>query len=501
MKKAYVTVKALEQRLLKKTGITEELMIENAAASLEAALHESGLEAGADVLIACGSGNNGADGYALARRLSGRMRVRVLEVFPAKSDACRFEKKTACAAGADLLSRGSFIKNLPSCDAAVDCIYGTGFHGVLDEETAKLVCALNNACCFRLACDIPSGIDVRGAVLTMYKGEKLAFAADVTVTMGAYKTALFTDAAKDFCGKIVRGGVGVSDVLFEDESCDAYILEPGDMRLPVRAKKSVHKGTFGHAAVTAGEKEGAAVIAGSAALAFGAGLVTLTDTVDDRRSQFRLSPELMVSRSIPANATAVLIGCGLGRSSAGGGTADTAVNMVRAWLAAHRDGGLVIDADMFYYDGLCGMLDAFASKYPKARIVLTPHPKEFQSLLNVCGFGGYTMEQIAADRLELVKKFTARFPRTVLVQKGANTFVSCMHGVYVCTEGRPCLAKAGSGDVLAGLVCALLAQGYSAEDAAVTAVLAHGIASQHAQSSYGMTPLKLIRELDHLQTI
>src|SRR5574344_684722 len=499
MKKAYVTVKALEQRLQKKTGITEELMIENAAASLEAALQESGLEAGADVLIACGSVNNGAAGYALARRLSGRMRVRVLEVFPAKSDACRFEKKTACAAGADLLSRGSFIKNLPSCDAAVDCIYGTGFHGVLDEDTAKLIYALNAAGCFRLACDIPSGIDVRGAVLTMHKGKELAFAADVTVTMGAYKTALFTDAAKDFCGKIVRADIGVGAALFEDESCDAYILEPDDMRLPVRVKKSVHKGTFGHAAVAAGEKEGAAVIAGSAALAFGAGLVTLTDTVDNRRTQFRLSPELMVSRAIPANATAVLIGCGLGRASAGSGaTADAAVNMARAWLSAHRDGGLVIDADMFYYEGLCSLLDTFASKYPKARIVLTPHPKEFQSLLNMCGFWGYTMEQIAADRLELVKKFTARFPRTVLVQKGANTFVSCRHGIYICTEGQPCLAKAGSGDVLAGLVCALLAQGYSAENAAVTAVLAHGIASQHAQSSYGMTPLKLIAALDKL---
>lgn len=486
MYKLYENVKPLEQYVSRKYGLAENIMIENAAAALE---QEVRLHAGtenAPVCVFCGSGNNGADGYAFARRIAGEIPVSVYCAAEPESEDCIKQHATAAAAGVRFVSRASFLRELAAYGIVVDCIYGTGFHGTLDGKIAGLIEKINNASCFRIACDIPSGIDKFGAVATTSADKPLAFSADVTVTMGARKTALYSDAAKDFCGCIRCAGIGVSSALFESGVPDAYLLAPSDMKLPVRTRKSVHKGDFGHAAVLAGEKEGAAVIAGTAALNFGAGLVTLVDLLTNRRTAFKIPPELMCGTELPANTTAVLLGSGLGRSDYG------AVKIVEQWLAAHKTAGLVLDADMFYYGGIMQLLDALAENCLHARVVLTPHPKEFQSLMNLCALGDYTIQQIAVGRLSYVKKFTARFPHTVLVLKGANTVISCRSGIFISTEGRPCLAKAGSGDVLAGFICALLAQGYSAEDAAVTGVLAHGCASQHAASSYSMTPLKLI---------
>ncbi len=492
MYKLYENVKSLEQYVSRKYGLTESVMIENAAAALE---QEVRLHAGtedAPVCVVCGSGNNGADGYALARRIAGEIPVSVYCAAEPKSEDCIRQHAAASAAGARFVSRASFLQELAACGIMVDCMYGTGFHGALDDETAGLIEKINNASCFRITCDIPSGIDKFGAVATMCADGPLAFRADVTVTMGARKTALFSDAAKDFCGCIRCAGIGVSSALFESEVPDAYLLAPSDMKLPVRTGKSVHKGDFGHAVVAAGEKEGAAVLAGTAALNFGAGLVTLVDLLPKRRTAFRMPPELMCGTELPANTTAVLLGSGLGRSDY------NIVKTVEQWLAAHKTAGLVLDADMFYFDGIMRLFDSFAEKCPDARVVLTPHPKEFQSLMNLCALGDYTIQQLADGRLSYVKKFTSRFPHTVLVLKGANTVISCRGGIFISTEGRPCLAKAGSGDVLAGFICALLAQGYSAEDAAVTGVLAQGCASQHAESSYSMTPLKLIKSAARL---
>ena len=159
-------------------------------------------------------------------------------------------------------------------------------------------------------------------------------------------------------------------------------------------------------------------------------------------------------------------------------------------MEAHKGAGIVLDADSFYYGDIVNLLDALDKR--RTRVVLTPHPKEFQSLLKLCALGDYTIGQLADDRIEIVKKFSARFPHIVLVLKGANMVIASERGVFVSVEGNQSLAKAGSGDVLAGLICALLAERYGAEDGAVTAVLAHGIASQRYECSYNLTPPKLI---------
>jgi len=525
MQKVFIDVKPLEKRMHEIFGITEDVMIENASCALEAevrkALYDRDAEKAyerrpahrderspgaheahfikqtsassvhresafsADVLIVCGSGNNGADGYALARRLAGDIPLAVYSACDAKTENCKRERDAALAVGVKFVSRSTFLKRLTSSALVVDCLYGTGFHGTLKPDVSALIDTINKAPCFRIACDIPSGIDKRGAVLTEYKRMPLAFNADVTVSMGALKAAYFGDAAKDFCGIIKKYDIGVSERVFEeDATADLCLLESGDMRLPVRAKKSVHKGNFGHAAIAVGEKAGAAIIAGEAALGFGAGLVTIVETESGAAARFKLPPDLMAAKSFPKNTTAILFGSGFGRDR------PEDFQNVCAYIETHKGVGIVLDADSFYYGDIANLLDAFAKR--RARVVLTPHPKEFQSLLKLCALGDYTIEELADDRIELVKRFSARFPHIVLVLKGANTVIASARGVFVSVEGNQSLAKAGSGDVLAGLICALLAQRYGAEDAAVTAVLAHGIASQRFMRSYNLTPLKLI---------
>lgn len=525
MQNIFVDVKELERRMHEIFGISEEVMIENAASALEnevrkflrnrstadifetRSMHRanqsrishaaycaeqlpassmcSQSSSSSDVLIVCGSGNNGADGYALARRIAGDIPVAVYAACDAKTENCKRERDAAIAVGVKLVSRSVFLKRLASCVLVVDCLYGTGFHGTLSADVSSLIDKINNTRCFRIACDVPSGIDKRGAAATEYEHESLAFKVDLTIAMGSYKTAYFGDAAKDFCGIIKKYGIGVSGRVFEEKvEADMYLLEADDMRLPVRTKKSVHKGNFGHAAIVAGEKGGAAIVAGEAALGFGAGLSTIVETEASVSARFKLPPDLMIAKSFPQNTTSILLGSGFGRDRT------EIFQNVCGQLEAYRRSGIVLDADAFYYANIVTLLDVLSKR--RARVVLTPHPKEFQSLLKLCALGDYTIGELADDRIEIVKKFSARFPHIVLVLKGANTLIASERGVFVSVEGNQCLAKGGSGDVLAGFICALLAQQYDARDAAVTAVLAHGIASRRFARSYNLTPMKLI---------
>lgn len=535
MERVYENVRPLERAAEEKIGLTEELMIENAAAALEreiAAFYAASAGrrgrafcgaadfARADggdtapencraavkggVLILCGCGNNGADGYALARRLCGGVPVAVCAVEKPKSRECVRLSEEAVRAGVSVSDFGEICPDggalrLPQafsdCAVIADCVYGTGFHGALNESARALFEAVNALDCFRIACDIPSGIDIYGNTPCDGGRPPAAFRADVTVTMGARKAALYGDGAKDFCGRIVCASVGVSPAVFcAAQETDIRVLDASDMRLPFRTRQSVHKGDFGHAAVLLGEKSGAAVIAGTAALRFGAGLVTLTDVFPNRRTLAAVPPELMCGESLPENTSAVLAGSGLGRD---GAVLQNAASLVSSWLSANPSGGLVIDADLFYFCGIAELLSP-AEKNSGARIVLTPHPKEFQSLLKICGVAEASVQDIVTRRLEYARAFSARFPRCVLVLKGANTVISAGGALYISAEGRPCLAKAGSGDVLAGLLCALLAQGYGAGEAARTAVLAHGLASRRRGEDYSLTPFTLIEAVADL---
>ena len=581
MQKIFYDTRMLDKAARDAYGLTEDIMMENAAAALE--------REGADhffspdnkyinrpcVLILSGGGNNGADGYALARRIvQHKIDVAVCQVYEPKSAMCVLQADRAKKAGAifinpydldEWIERASFDLRV-----VYDCVFGSGFHGTLDAMAAAVIASANKIDgAYKIACDLPtgcgasdckaasdSGIDKNslqgqnaavksfGHANNSFQGqEAAAFRADTTVTMGALKLALYSDAAKDACGKIVVADLGVSRNNFEsavsavcspanDSGADkdysqnqnavreqkasqdqkaaaalpcAQLLEPTDARLPLRDKKqNSHKGTYGHTAIFAGTKPGAAVIAGHAALKFGSGLASLVPIAGKINFENVADFELMVSDTIPQNATALVAGPGLGRPDDFGLASNCPQDQE---AAASIDCGLatvfgalkssamplVLDADIFYWPQIKDLLAV------KKNVVLTPHPKEFAALLKNLGLGNYSVADIVENRLELAKDFCRAYPQAVLLLKGANVLIaSKLQGeeeprVYINPLGTSALAKGGSGDVLAGMIGALLAQGYLPLEAAVTASIAHASASRAFDGKdYALTPFGLI---------
>lgn len=536
MKSLFLDTRILDKAARERYFLSEELMMENAAVALERAVLEqiasrAGKNETQSVVILCGIGNNGADGYALARRLSALRVTRctdgsdtangervfrtimpvVISVSAPKSELCTIQAERAAKCGVDCVpldseqssmkdetSLSGEVERLLSCaDIIVDCVFGSGFHGDLDGKTRQLCEKANAAEAIRISCDVPTGVREDGSV------SEGAFCAACTVTMGALKLSLYNDAAKDYAGKITCEDLGVSRRLFESaasggEQADgkgkpaAQLLEESDMTLPYRKNQLVNKGSFGHAAVASGEKIGASCIAGEAALHFGAGLVSLVRLgMEFEKSELpQVTPELMTASDFPPNTTAVAFGMGLGRSK---GVAKPYFD----WLCAHTDIPCVVDADVCFAPDLPDFLRAKGDG-----IVLTPHPKEFQAVLKNCGAGNYTIQECVIERPRLIEQFCRAFPKTVLLVKGANPMIGHFDGsqfqLYVNPLGTNALAKAGSGDVLAGLICALLSQGRDALDAAINGSLAHALASRQFKNNYSLTPLSLIEAVARL---
>lgn len=518
MKSVYIDSSVPEKTAKSKFGFPEFIMMENAAAALEKEVRSvfgtlNLSEDSKSVLILSGTGNNGGDGYALARRLCGSLPVTVYSAGEPKTREAAMQKSMADSCGVKITdSVDEALFELKKINGVIiDCLYGTGFHGTLNETAEKIIEAANDCNAYRIACDIPSGIDRNGIVACVGNGKKLAFCAGTTVTMGALKTALFSDVAKDFCGKIVVAELGLSSEKFC--SCadpDAFLLEKDDIKLPFRTKKSAHKGDFGHAVFVMGEKAGAAVIAGTAALSFGAGLVTELDS-GLCGTNFMMNPELMISDFMPERASAVLLGSGLGRSEKSFAVAERVFEKV----CKMKNISLVLDADFFYYEKIKDVLERLNS-IPGSRVILTPHPKELHELLrrssvidpvdsksakHITGRprdSEITVSDVCTHRFEYARQFAQKFPNLVLVSKGADSYICAGKNCFICDRGTSALAKAGSGDVLAGLCTALLAQGYSALEAAKTAVFAHAEAVHGLERNYECTPLKLVGRLGQM---
>ena len=251
MQNIFFDTRILDKKSREKFSLTEEIMIENAAQGLESCVmphvfHESARYINRPcVLILAGRGNNGADGYALARRLSCHdFCVAVFCLGDPSSEIAKVQKKRAELLGVSFISPydlDSFAEEKSfDISVVVDCIYGSGFHLPLDAESEAVIQSANKIEAFKISCDIPSGLDSAG-------NGKTVFCADETVAMGALKLSLFSDKAKDFCGKIKVCNLGISRNNFEFlDSPNAFLLEKEEMKLPFRKMQNVHKGTFAH---------------------------------------------------------------------------------------------------------------------------------------------------------------------------------------------------------------------------------------------------------------
>ena len=467
MQKVFENCNLLDKRCYEEYGLSEELLMEHAASGMARYIQEH-FPSGSKVLIVAGPGNNGADGIALARQINGDYNVKLYMPFGISSAMAELQWERAHLVGAKK------IDQLTDADVVVDAIFGAGLNRILNEETIELLHKLNALKGYKIACDIPTGISQKGTLMP------LGFQADVTITMGAYKEALFLDEAKDLVGKIIRVDLGVSSLMYERGSVTC-LLEKEDIRLPSRTKQATHKGDFGHAAVFCGEKEGAGIISGMAAARFGAGLTTLV--VHEKVTP---PPYLMHATVVPQSATALAIGMGLGDHF-------ESEFLQRYAVKSHLP--IVLDADSFYSPEILEIL-----KQKEREVVITPHPKEFVVLWKTLTGEQLTVTQLQQRRFEMVRKFNAKYPHVTILLKGANTLIMQEERLYINPLGCAKLSKGGSGDVLSGLIVSLLAQGYTGIDAAIHGSLALAIAAEQcALSSFAMLPTDLIEQIGRLE--
>lgn len=467
MKPLFADVAALDLACRQRYNLSEELMMEHAALAIAKAV-ESRADKNSKILIVTGSGNNGADGFALARVLCYEYDVAILEALPPKSELALLQKKRL----EGLALR--YVSKIEECDVVIDAIIGSGSNKELSPEICDVITQLNNLHALKIACDIPTGLKKDGNI------DKVVFASDIVVTMGAAKTSLYSDSAKEFIKEIVTASLGVPfDAYAKGGSTSVWLLEKKDMHLPHRTNANVHKGVFGHVAVVCGIMQGAAQLAAEAALRFGAGLATIVS-----KEKLDIPAHLMQSRAVPAGATAICIGSGLGDAYGD----EEILSMVQNCACA------VLDADIFYRPILPKLLTS------NKKVILTPHPKEFSSLLGLCGLGEFCTADIQSDRLTFAKLFRDNFPDIVLLLKGANSVIAYKEELFVMPCGSAALAKGGSGDVLCGLIASLLAQGYDTLCAAQSASLAHAFAAQAIEcNNYALLPQDLITAVGYLR--
>ncbi|UOR33492.1 NAD(P)H-hydrate dehydratase [Helicobacter pylori] len=464
MLSVYEKVKALDKRALEEFNLSEDILMENAAMALERAVLQNA-SLGAKVIILCGSGDNGGDGYALARRLAGRFKTLVFEMKPAKSPMCQLQKERAKKVGVVIKTWEEKNEDL-ECDVLIDCVVGSNFKGEL--EPFLNFESLSQKACFKIACDIPSGIDSKGRV------DKRAFKAHMTISMGAIKSCLLSDRAKDYVGELKVGHLGVFNQIYEIPT-DTFLLEKSDLKLPLRDKKNAHKGDYGHAHILLGKHSGAGLLSALSALNFGSGVVSV-QALECEITSSNKPLELVFCENFPNPLSAFALGMGL----------EGFPKDFNKWLELAP---CVLDAGVFYHKEVLQALEK--------EVVLTPHPKEFLSLLKLVGIN-ISMLELLDNKLEIARNFSQKYPKVVLLLKGANTLIAHQGQVFINILGSVALAKAGSGDVLAGLILSLLSQNYTPLDSAINASLVHAMASLEFKNNYALTPLDLIEKIKRL---
>ncbi|QKF85351.1 carbohydrate kinase, YjeF-related protein [Campylobacter blaseri] len=430
--------------------------MENAASGIEKEIRKN-LTRNSKILAVCGGGNNGADGICTLRKLAKDYECYLLLVSDKLNEMTKFQLSIAKSCGIKIVDR---IDEIDEYDCYIDAIFGSGLNRDLEPRIYEVINTINAKKGLKIAVDIPSGINKFGQI------NNIAFKADVAITMGALKLALFLDEAKDFVGKIKVVNLGVSRANFETQT-NYFLLTKNDLKLPFREKKNSNKSDYGHLYIVCGEMKGAAEICAMSAVSIGAGLVSLVSNENIEN----LSPIIMQKSSF-ANAKTIVCGCGLGNHHLN--------------LKELIDKNVVIDADLFYKDEILDLITK------NENLVLTPHPKEFVSLLKICGIVDVSVTKLQKNRFEYAKLYSKNYDN-VLVLKGANTIIAYKEKLYIMPCGDSRLSKAGSGDALAGIIGGLLAQNYTPLNAAINGVLAHALSIKKCRyNSYAITPFDII---------
>jgi hydroxyethylthiazole kinase-like uncharacterized protein yjeF len=426
------------------------------------------------VLIACGPGNNGGDGFVMARHLRQAGRE-VITAFAA--DPATLPPDAAKARADYLVAGGQIVSDLPAAPArgwalVVDALFGIGLSRAIDRRYAEWIALLNGQPPPRMALDVPSGLDAD-------TGRPLGptFVATHTTTFIALKPGLLTNDGPDFSGE-------VSVHRLEIDSPTA-LPAPGHAvtpalfsRLLLPRPRNTHKGRHGDAAVLGGDvgMVGAALLAGRAALWLGTGRVYV-GLLDPRAPAVDCSrPELMLRApaQLPEDLSALAVGPGLGTSSDAQALLESALT---------REFPLVVDADALNLIARDSTLQAAVAARSMPTL-LTPHPAESARLL------GIDTASVQGNRLAAALQLASRY-RSHVVLKGCGSVIAAPDGRwFINTTGHPGMATAGMGDVLTGLALSLLAQRWPPEEALLAAVHLHGAAADRLARE-GIGPIGL----------
>lgn len=466
MQKVFYEVGTLDKKCYAQYGLSEDILMEHAATSI-ANYIEKNFKQNSKILIVSGVGNNGADGIALARLLYGKYQIELFLPNKTISNMGKIQLQRSTLLGVNIIEHYASLSL--NYNVVVDCLFGSGLSRDLDNKNRELIDQLNMLDSYKIACDIPSGINSYGQV------NSIAFQADTTITMGALKNSLFLDEGKEYIGRIIVSDLGVQREFYENNS-DLCVLDIEDLQLPSRENLNTNKGNFGHLAVVVGQKQGAGIICADAAFNLGVGLVSV---VNDE--EYTVPYHIMQMSEIPHNCTAIAIGMGLGE-----------YEQNEVLEIFHNNIPKVCDADLFYTVDILEILS-------KDNIVLTPHPKEFCSLLKLCEIAEIDIETLQKYRFKYVEIFCKKYPKVVLLLKGANTIVGQNKKLFINPLGTSKLSFGGSGDVLAGFIGSLLAQGYTSLNAAIQGTLIHTIiAMKYTKNNYSMTPTDLIEGVKNI---
>jgi len=467
-------MKDIDRKTIQEYGISDELLMENAGFEfVQALMEEFNPSAGLKIAVLCGGGNNGGDGFVIARFLR-RKSLDVIVYLLVKEEKLQgialanFKRLIYYGIEViDISSEEKFLQErdrLRSYNIIIDALLGIGFQGTPRGTIGKAIEYLNTLNIPVVSVDMPSGIGADGG-----QSQPLAVRACATYTMGALKYGLVEYPGKAFTGRVKVLDIGFPEVVLDGLESSAYFLDRELIKTIIPGRKQdSHKGNYGHLAVIGGKQgfQGAAIMASLSALRSGCGLVTMFFSPKVKFTK----PDEIISSYLPVDSagniltdelkeilepySALVVGPGLGVS-------DNAFRIVEALL--HSVKKLVIDAD-----GINNLAkNPSLLKGKQGDIVLTPHIGEMSRLCNI------DKGELKREKRKIARDFAIKNGVT-LVLKDSVTVVASREGkIFINDGGVPALAKGGSGDVLSGIIGAFMARGLKGEYASAAGVFMH----------------------------
>ena len=489
-------MQALDRRTIAEAHIPGLTLMERAGTAVVAVMERAyGPLADKRVTILCGKGNNGGDGFVVARLLRRkRARPSVLLLAPAKDvhgDARRMYRRFVDAAGpasVRVKPNADRVRSQLQCtDLDVDALFGTGLSSPVSGAYKTSIDVLNEVSaekkCPVVAVDLPSGIHAD-------TGDLLGSAvrASLTVTFGLPKRGLYLGPGIDHAGQVSICDIGIPRAYTDSIESRIVLISSEDIRrLIPRRLPSAHKGTYGHAGIIAGSvgKTGAAAMAASAALRIGTGLVTVATPASVNSI---LEAKLLEAMTVPMPETDAKTFASSGLEQLVSFANARSATAIGPGLTTHPDTSILVHALLgrmekpFVLDA--DGLNAISEKTTvldtcKTCPILTPHPGEMARLDKT------SVQSVNADRIAAATRF-AENHGVILVLKGARTIVAKPDGhVAICPTGNPGMATAGTGDALTGIIVGLLAQQLKPWDAACAGTYLHGLAGDLAAAEFG----------------